>query len=97
MLRGVNRWSENELEDPTVRRGMAVIAELVRRGRQGAGITQLRLGAAAEFHQATISRLERSELRSMRLVRLARVIGALVEFRGLPPAATPPRRIPRSP
>jgi transcriptional regulator with XRE-family HTH domain len=92
MLRCVNRWIDAELADPTVRRGMAVIAEVVRRGRQGAGITQLRLAEASGLHQATISRLERGLLRSMRLVRLARVIGALVEFGGLPPPTTPLRR-----
>jgi predicted transcriptional regulator len=91
----MNRWIDAELGDATVQRGMAVIAEVVRRGRQAAGITQQRLAEAAGLHQSTISRLERAELRSMRFVRLARVIGALVEFRGLPtPAARPGRRAP---
>ena len=79
----MNRWIDQQLGDATVQLGMAVIAEVVRRGRQGAGITQQRLADAAGMHQATISRLERGELRAMRLVRLARVIGALVELRGL--------------
>jgi transcriptional regulator with XRE-family HTH domain len=65
---------------------MAVIGEIVRRGRQGAGITQQRLADSAGMHQATISRLERGDLRAMRLVRLARVIGALVKLGGLPPS-----------
>lgn len=92
----MGRWIDNQLEDPTVLRGMAVIAEVVRRGRQGAGITQMRLGAETGLHQATISRLERAQLRSMRLVRLARVIGAIVEMRGLPVPAVPKRRRSRS-
>lgn len=92
MLLRMTRWIDAELEDLTVVRGMAVIAEVVRRGRQGAGITQQRLAAAAELNQSTISRLERAQLRSMRLVRLARVIGTIVEFGGLPPTKVPVRR-----
>ena len=84
MLRPVNRWIDQELGDITVQRGMAVIAEVVQRGRQGAGITQQRLADAVGMNQSTISRLERGELRAMRMVRLARVIGTLVEFGGLP-------------
>ena len=91
MLAHMGRWIDDELDDITVRRGMAVIAELVRRGRRGAGITQTRLGDAAGLHQATISRLERTELRSMRLVRLARLIGTSVEYRGLAAPELRPR------
>jgi transcriptional regulator with XRE-family HTH domain len=88
----MGRWIEDELDDITVRRGMAVIAEIVRRGRHGADLTQTRLGSAAGLHQATISRLERAELRSMRLVRLARLIGTIVEYRGLAAPDVRPRR-----
>jgi transcriptional regulator with XRE-family HTH domain len=92
----MNRWIDQELGDATVQRGMAVIAELIRRGRQGAGITQARLADAVGMHQSTISRLERAELRAMRLVRLARVIGTIVEYRGLAAPERPRRRRPRS-
>jgi transcriptional regulator with XRE-family HTH domain len=88
----MGRWIDGELQDPTVLRGMATIADVVRRGRRSAGLTQERLAAAAELNQSTISRLERGQLRAMRLVRLARVIGAIVEFRGLPPPARLPGR-----
>ena len=92
MLRGMTRWIDAELENPTVRRGLAVLAEVVRRGRQASGITQQRLADATGLHQSTISRLERGQLRSMRLVRLARLIGTIVEMRGLPPPARLPGR-----
>ena len=79
-----------------MRWGLALLAEVVRRGRQGAGITQQRLAAAAGLNQSTISRLERGQLRSMRLVRLARLIGAIVEMGSLPPPGRLPRRKPRA-
>ena len=90
----MNRWIDAELEDPTVRRGLAVLAEVVRRGRHAAGITQVRLADMAGVNQSTISRLERAQLRSMRLVRLARIVGALVELGGLPPPSNRTRRTP---
>lgn len=88
----MGRWIDKQLDDPTVVRGMAVIAEVIRRGRHAAGITQMRLAAETGLHQATISRLERAQLRSMRLVRLARVIGEIVEMRGLAEPEKPTRR-----
>jgi DNA-binding XRE family transcriptional regulator len=88
----MNRWIDNELDDPVVRNGLAIIASLVRQGRRGAGITQQQLAWAAEVHQSTISRLERGHLRAMRLVRLARVVGTLVDRRGLAPPGRTPRR-----
>lgn len=80
--------------------GLTIIGNAVRRRRVASGASQRQLGFWAGINQSTISRLETGRLRTMRLVTLARVIGALrmpsdYAFQGEPPSPT--RRLPRQP
>lgn len=78
-------------------KGLTIIGDAVRRRRVTSGASQRQLAYWAGINQSTVSRLETGRLRTMRLVTLARVIGALrlpsdFLFRGAPPSPT--RRLP---
>ena len=96
----MHRWSIPDDVNPTVRRGLLIIGQAILRWRVGSGMTQRELAFQVGLNQSTISRLERGQLRAMRLSALARVIGSL----GLPPeylrpGGPPPssRRLPGQP
>lgn len=84
-------------DNPAERLGRKIIGQAVRRGRVASGISQRQLGFRVGLNQSTISRLETGHLRTMRMVTLARIIGALnlgsdFAFPGEPPGPT--RRLP---
>ena len=84
-------------DNPAERLGLMVIGQAVLRGRIAARITQRQLGYRVGLNQSTLSRLETGRLRTMRMVTLARIIGALnlgpgFAFEGEPPG--PSRRLP---
>jgi transcriptional regulator with XRE-family HTH domain len=69
----------------------------VLRARIAAGLTQRQLGYRVGLNQSTLSRLETGQLRAMRMVTLARIIGTLnrgsgISLPGEPPGPT--RRLP---
>jgi transcriptional regulator with XRE-family HTH domain len=83
--------------DPAERRGLQVIGQTILHGRLAAHLTQRQLAFRAGINQSTLSRLERGRLHAMRLVTLARIVGALAHgsafvLPGEPPSAT--RRLP---
>ena len=77
--------------------GLRIIARAIRSRRVGAGVSQRQLAWRVGLNQSTISRLETGRLRTMRMITLARIIGALnlmpdFAFPGEPPPPT--RRLP---
>ena len=92
----IRRWGtdDDELAEAYGRR---VIGDGVRRARLRQRLSQRQLGWRVGLNQSTISRLETGQLRTMRMVTLARVIGVLRLgpdhlFPGEPPGPT--RRLP---
>lgn len=63
--------------DPVRQLGLATLGNLVRQWRVSSGLSQRQLAEKTGVSQSTISRLESGALRSLRLVRLALVIGVL--------------------
>jgi DNA-binding XRE family transcriptional regulator len=73
-------------ESRDVEIGLECLGRTVRRMRLACGLSQRRLANLAGFNQSTISRLERGQLRFLRLVRLAAILGVLDDPRlGAPP------------
>ena len=60
-----------------VARGMILIGEWVRQGRNRARFSQAQLARMAGIHQSTLSRLENGKLEGLALYKLAAIIGAL--------------------
>jgi transcriptional regulator with XRE-family HTH domain len=58
---------------------MSVLGEMVRRGRRATGLSQRGLAARCQLNQSTISRLENGNLRHLRLLTVARVLGVLYD------------------
>jgi len=90
----MNRWAWVGEDNPAQDLGLRILAHAIRRRRVTSGISQMQLAYRVGLNQSTISRLETGRLRAMRMVTLARVIGAL----NLPPGdlspdePPPPRR-----
>jgi predicted XRE-type DNA-binding protein len=64
--------------------GLAQIAVWVKAGRQATHMTQQHVENVSGVDQTVISRLENGKVHSMRLVRLAAVIGAIYDPRPRP-------------
>jgi DNA-binding XRE family transcriptional regulator len=64
--------------------GLAQIASWVKMGRREAHMTQQHVENVSGVDQTVISRLENGRLNSIRLVRLAAVIGAIYDPRPRP-------------
>lgn len=93
----MNRWEWVGKDNPAERLGLRIIGQAVLRGRIAARLTQRQLGYRVGLNQSTLSRLETGRLRAMRMITLARILGALnlgsdLAFPGEPPGPT--RRLP---
>ncbi len=66
-----------EYVDPVVDLGMQQLGSWLRTSRRVAGMTQQHLENLTGIDQTTLSRLDNGHLRSLRLMRLARLIGTL--------------------
>ena len=100
MLDLMHRWLTTIETDPSVRNGLLILGRAIQGRRVGSGLTQRQLAFHVGFNQSTISRLERGQLRAMRLTSLARVLGRLnVSPDALAPGAPPStrRRLPGEP
>lgn len=96
----MHRWVTIREPDPYVQRGLLIIGQAIFRRRVGSGMTQRQLAFYVGLNQSTISRLERGELRAMRLTTIARVIhGVNLRPEDLRPGGPPgpTRRIPGQP
>jgi hypothetical protein len=69
---------------PVAEIGLAQIASWVKEGRRATHMTQQLVENISGVDQTVISRLENGKVHSMRLVRLAAVIGAIYDPRPLP-------------
>jgi transcriptional regulator with XRE-family HTH domain len=93
----MHRWGFAVDDPPALRLGLRIIGQAVRAGRLDSGISQRQLAYRVGLSQSTLSRLETGSLRNMRMVTLARVIGAVNMPAGylLPGEPPPPsRRLP---
>lgn len=63
--------------DPVVELGMQQLGSWVKSSRRVTGMTQQHVENLTGIDQTTLSRLENGRLRSLRLMRLARLIGTL--------------------
>ncbi|MBA2315157.1 MAG: helix-turn-helix transcriptional regulator [Chloroflexi bacterium] len=63
--------------DPIVDLGMQQLGAWLKMSRRVSGMTQQHLENLTGIDQTTLSRLENGRLRSLRLMRLARLVGAL--------------------
>jgi hypothetical protein len=69
---------------PVAEIGLAQMAAWVKAGRRATRMTQQLVENISGVDQTVISRLENGKVHSMRLVRLAAVIGAIYDPRPLP-------------
>ncbi len=72
-------WDSFDVErlDGRTRHGFDLIGQLVRRRRQGLGLSQRQLERLSGVDQTVISRLENGTLGGLRWSRFARLVGAL--------------------
>jgi DNA-binding XRE family transcriptional regulator len=74
-------WSpETGWADPRVQLGVELLGDAIRQARHGARLSQRALAGRSGVDQPTISRLERGQLRSISLRRLAAIVGTLPDI-----------------
>lgn len=100
MMPVMRTWADVDDVPSTVHAGIEMIGVAVRKQRLRVGLTQRQLAWKAGLAQSTISRLETGQLRGMRLLTLALILGILGGGAGYafgPPPPAPRRRLPGQP
>lgn len=72
----MRRWGTHD-QELAEQYGLRIIGLGVRRSRLDLGLSQRQLGWRVGLNQSTISRLETGQLRTMRMITLARIMGTV--------------------